>query len=186
MNRHTSSHRQSVILAVCSMTVALSAVVMLTSSLLTIMTYAAPLMAGILLIPVMLEFGQQYAWLTWFAAALLTLILGFDKELALFYLCFGFYPVLKPRLDRIPTKPMRLTVKLLLFTVLLSALYAFLILVLHLDSVVQDFAEMGQVFSILFLIALDCCLLLYDHLLGSMMFIYIRRFREKFRHTLRI
>ena len=50
--QHTSTHVQSARMAMCGMVVALSAVLMLTSSILPIMTYVAPLMCGILLIPI--------------------------------------------------------------------------------------------------------------------------------------
>ena len=86
--RHTA-HFESARLALCGMIVALSVVLMLTSSIIPIMTYAAPLFSGLLLIPVQLEYDRKTAWTVFGASALLVLILGFDKELALFYLFFG-------------------------------------------------------------------------------------------------
>ena len=45
----------------CGMVVALSVVLMLTSSIIPVMTYASPLLCGVLLIPVQLEYDRSTA-----------------------------------------------------------------------------------------------------------------------------
>ena len=61
---------QAYTVAFCSLMAALGAVLMLTGGLIPVMTYCSPLMAGVLLIPVLREFGKKWAWLVWLVTAL--------------------------------------------------------------------------------------------------------------------
>ena len=88
--------------AYCGMAAALSVVLMMLSSVIPIFGYIGPMFASVLLIPLMKNFGKGAAMCTWLVTSLLILILGADKEAALFYIFFGYYPVLKTVLDRIP------------------------------------------------------------------------------------
>ena len=75
----------------------------------------------------MKNFGKGAAMCTWLVTALLILILGADKEAALFYIFFGYYPVLKIVLDRIPQGFFRRLCKFSFF--LLSAILMDVLLV---------------------------------------------------------
>ena len=70
--------------AFCSLMAALGAVMMLTGGLVPVMTYCSPLLAGVLLIPVLREHGRKWAWLVWIVTAALSMILSADKEAAFF------------------------------------------------------------------------------------------------------
>jgi hypothetical protein len=101
MDSRKKARRQSAMVAFCGMTVALSVVLLLLGGVIPVATYAVPMFTGLLLLPVLLEFGYKAAWTTFFAAALLSLFLDFDKEAAFFYLFVGYYPIIKWRLDRL-------------------------------------------------------------------------------------
>ena len=64
---------------------ALGVVIMLISNLIPVLTYVAPLTASLTLIPVLVEFGRKYAWMTWCVTAALALLLCADREAAFFY-----------------------------------------------------------------------------------------------------
>ena len=161
----------------CGMVVALSVVLMLTSSIIPVMTYAAPLLCGVLLIPVQLEYDRRTAWTVFAAAALLTLILGFDKELAFFYLFLGYYPI-------IHSNPRKLILKLLFFSVSLILMYVLLGLVIGFAAVMADFQDMGKIMTILFFCMMLVCLMLFDRLLTPLSIVYVTRFQPKLKKLL--
>ena len=183
-NRNTA-RRQSLMIAFCGMAAGLSIVIMLLGGVIPVATYAVPMLCGLLLLPILLEFGQAAAWATFFAAAALALLLDFDKEAAFFYLFIGYYPIVKWRLDRIKGKIRRLMVKLLLFTAAIAVLYALLALLFPLAEMMQEFREMGLWMTILFVILYDFCMLLYDRLLLRMVAVYANRIRPKLSFLLR-
>ncbi len=185
-NKRTHSHLASQRIAFCGMLIALSVALMLTSSVIPIMTYAAPMICGIFLIPVELEFNRRTAYLVYFATAVITLILGFDKELALFYLFFGYYPIIKWQIEKIPgNKYRRIGLKILFFSVSLVLMFALLTAILGVAAVLADFEEMGRWVSILFFILMVACLMFFDHLLNPITLLYVTRFQSKVRKHLK-
>lgn len=80
------SRKESGKIAFCGLMVALSVVLMLSGGLIPIATYCAPMAGGLLLLPILLEYGKKPAWTAYAATSLITLLLGADKEAAFFYL----------------------------------------------------------------------------------------------------
>lgn len=102
--------------AVCGILTALSAVWMIAAAFMGILTYAAPMIAGGLLIVPVKEYGSRTALTMFAAVSLISLILAADKELALFYLLlFGHYPIIQPYLNRIAARPPRVAIKAVVF-----------------------------------------------------------------------
>ena len=158
---------------------ALGVVLMLFGAVLAVLTYAAPLLASVCLIPVLIEFGKTRAWLCYIASAVLCVLLCPDKELAFFYVFMGFYPIIRPYFMRITAKPARILLKLLFFIAMTGLLYLFLCFVLRLDAVMDELGEMGALMNAVFFAAMIACLLIYDIALSSAQTIYIRRIRPK-------
>lgn len=180
-DRRRSAHRKSTAMAYSSMAAALSVVILLSGGLIPIMTYISPLFAGVLLLPVLAEFGKKYAWTCYLASALIVLMLGVDKEAAFFYLFFGYYPIVKWQLDRIRRKGLSLLVKTLLFALSAGVMYALMGYVLGMQAILNDFGEMGTVMTALFFATLVVCMLLYDKLLFPLLLIYDRKLKPKLR-----
>ena len=89
---------------------------MLTGGLVPIATYCAPMLSGVLLLPILLEYGRKdRVDGVYLATALIVLTLGVDKEAAFFYIFLGYYPIIKWSIDKLHQKPMRVILKLLLF-----------------------------------------------------------------------
>lgn len=181
MSNRTSSRQQSGRIAFCGLMAALSVALMLTGGLIPLATYCAPMVSGVLLLPILLEYGKKAAWTAYAAVALITLILGVDKEAAFFYLFLGYYPIIKPDVDRIRRRPLRILTKLVIFTVSVTLMYAVLGFLLHMDAVVAEFTDMGALLLIAFAVMLNLCMLLYDKLLVPLMVIYVHRLRPKLR-----
>ena len=185
MTLHSRSHMQSVQLALSAIMTALSVVLMLLASLLSVFTYIAPIYCGLFLLPPLLAFGKKSAFITFLATAFLTLILGMDKELALFYLFFGGYPLIKPYMDRIEPRIIRLMAKAGLFIVLLALMYALLIFLLHIP-VMDEFAEMGRIMTVFFFALMLICLFLYDYMIIPFILFYQKRYQKRLHRLLRI
>ncbi|MCD7917802.1 MAG: hypothetical protein LUF84_05020 [Clostridiales bacterium] len=126
--------RQSRVLSRCAMLTALGVVLMLTLGFTGVGTYAAPLLAALLVAMVQEAYGTKTALTMWLATGLLALLLVTDRELSVVYLTiFGWYPAVKPHLDRLP-RPAGVLAKLALFNGSAVATYAALIPFLGLEE----------------------------------------------------
>ncbi len=169
----------SVRVAYCGMAVALSVVIMLLGGLIPVAVYAVPLLCGLVLLPVKIEFGDASAWATFAATALLSLILGIDKEAAFFYLFIGYYPLVKWKLDSIRRRPVRLLAKIALFAGTIILMYSCLQLLFPMEAFMQEFHEMGTVMLCGLLVMYVFAMLLYDRLLMAAVMIYANRIKPK-------
>ena len=113
------SAMQSRKIATCGVLCALAIVVMMLGSLIGVGTYAAPLIAIWLLLPVLGLFGRKAALTVFVAVALIGFMVLPDRELALIYCAFGWWPAAKPLIDRIPGKALRFLVKLVIYLALI-------------------------------------------------------------------
>ena len=169
--------RPAYVLALCSLMTALGTVFMLSSGVIPIMTYASPYLAALVLVPVITEFRRKWGWMTWFATAVISLLLCADKEAAFFYVFFGCYPMIKPLFDRLRHKAVRLAAKLIYAVCVLFAMYSLLLFVLKLDlgfpgTVVLDI--LVYVLLIIVFFGLDRGVLIMEK-------IYLHRLRPKLR-----
>ena len=180
-NNRRNSRQTSSMMAFCGMMVALACVMMFTGGLVPVLTYCAPMVAGVILLPVLLEYGKKPAWTAYAAVSLITLFAGIDKEAAFFFLFLGYYPIVKWSIDRIGSKPARVLIKLLVFNLSIAVMYAMLAFVLHMDALVEDFSQMGAALLIAFVVLMNVCLLLYDRLLSPLVVIYVKRLRPRLR-----
>ena len=147
--------QQSRRMAVCGMTVALGVVLMVLGAILELGMYVCPMFVGLFLIPIGNKWGVKYHLLLWAAISLLCLMLVSNLEQNLMFLClFGWYPALRPRLQRLPRLP-RLLVKLALFNAIVIAIEALLILVLVPEA-------MGTALTVILLALGNVTFLLYD------------------------
>ena len=152
---------------------ALGVVIMLISNLIPVLTYVAPMTASLALIPILAEFGRKYAWMTWCVTATLALLLCADREAAFFYLFLGYYPILKPHLDRLRSKPIRITAKLAVFTGAFALLFLLLTFVLGLEDMKSEMLLSLSVYVMLVFV-----MLLFDRVYERMALLYVKRLRN--------
>ena len=145
-------------IALCGMMSALSVVIMAIGAVLGIGIYAAPMLAGLLLLPLGITLGRKEQLLVWISASLLCLMLIGDWEQNLMYLClFGLYPILYPLFQKLP-KGLRLMAKLAFFNLVTVAAEALVLLVL-----VPEPLNAGMILALLAVGNLT--FLLYDRLI---------------------
>lgn len=180
-NNRSQSRQQSSKIAFCGLMVALSVTLMLTGGLIPVATYCVPMFTGILLLPMLLEYGKKTAWTAYAATALITMLMDTDKEAAFFYLFFGYYPLIKWDIERIKNKHLRFICKMLLFNGSMLIMYAILAFLLNMQALVEEFTQMGGLFLVLFIFIFDLCLVLYDRLLFPLILLYVNRIQPKLR-----
>ena len=178
-SNRSSARKQSVMAAFCGMTVGLGMVLLLLGGVVPAATYAVPMLCGVLLLPVLVEFGPGTAWVTFLTTALAALLLDMDKEASFFYLLTGCYPILKGRLDRIPSGALRTGVKLALFAAAVFLLYALLGLLFPAGGYLEEFREMGAALAAGFAVLYLFCMLVYDRLLSRLLPLYLNRIRPR-------
>ena len=95
---------------------ALAVVIMSLGGLIPVATFTCPMLCMLLLAFVTKMCGNRIGWAWYGAVAVLSVLLGPDKEAAAVFAFLGFYPIVKPWFDRLryPLIP-----KLLLFNVLI-------------------------------------------------------------------
>ena len=146
-------------LALASVLGALAVLFLFLGGVLPLALYACPLLASACLLPVREECRASYQWCCFFAAAILGLLLGPDKESALLFCFLGYYPLVQPSLDAIGSRALRFLTKLGLYVLAVGAMYALLVFVFRLDAVTAEL------------------LFLYDELLRRFARLYRRRKR---------
>ena len=142
------------------------------SGVIPLSTYAWPILASATLLPAREECRKSYAWSCFAAAAVLGLLLCADKEAALVFCFLGYYPLVKPNLDAISSKALRLLAKL-------GVMYALIIFVFKLPAIVQEFSESAA--WLLWATAAMGLLLffVYDLLIDRLAVVYRRRRGKK-------
>ena len=102
--------------------------------------YALPALAGVLLIPIVLESGVKWGFMVYAVVGILNAILTPSLEAkVLFIAFFGYYPVLKALIERIRFRPLEWAAKLLLFNGTFVAAYW---LMLHVFALPADSLEL--------------------------------------------
>ena len=94
-------------IALCGLLCALAVTMLLLGGMLGIGMFAGPILAMAVLLPILEEYGKKTAAVAYGAAAILAVLLVPDRETALVFAFFGWYPLLRPRLDRLHSRPVR-------------------------------------------------------------------------------
>ena len=172
--------KKSTQVAVGGLASALCLLLMFLTGMIPFTTYALPAMAGIVLIAVVIENGTQTAALVYVSVSLLSLFLSPDKEAALMFLCFfGYYPVIKAKLEQIRPKLLELLAKYGIFNLAIIATYWVISYVLGLPDILEELGELGK-YSIAILLGMgNLVFFLYDRALTNLVTFYVRWFRVK-------
>ena len=141
---------------------ALAVVIMSLGGLIPVATFTCPMLCMLLLAFVTKMCGNRIGWAWYGAVALLSVLLGPDKEAASVFVFLGFYPIVKPQFDRFRFSAIP---KLVLFNVLILSMYALLIRILGMNQIADEFAEVGTVLTAVMLLLGNVIFLLLDRVL---------------------
>jgi len=160
---------------------ALCLLLMFLTGMVPFATYALPAMAGIVLIAIAWENGVKTAWVVYGAVAILSLFIVPDREAALMFIVFfGYYPILKPFMDRISPKFLQVLAKFGLFNLAIIGGYAFTIYVLGLTELMEGMGDFGQLSLVILLAMANVMFILYDFALKHLIVLYVKWFRIKY------
>ena len=148
---------------------ALAVVIMSMGTLIPVATYVCPMLCTLMLKSVVKTCGNRMGWAWFGAVAILSLLMAPDKEAAAVFCVIGYYPIVKPNLDRRKLPWLR---KGLLFNVSILALYGVLMYVLGMEQILQDFEGAGIALTAVTLILGNVTFFMLDRLLGM-------RFRKR-------
>ena len=143
---------------------ALAMVIMALGTMVPAATYVCPMLCTLVLQLVLKICGKRIAWAWYGAVSLLSLLMAPDKEAAAIFLALGFYPIVKPGLDRRKGKWL---LKGLFFNGMILLTYW---LLMHLFGMVQlaaEFTEMGILMVVLMLLLGNVTFFLLDRLLET-------------------
>ncbi len=146
------------------MIAAVALVILCMGGLVSVATYVGPVLCMLALQLVLKTCGRRIAWAWYGAVAFLALILCPDKESAAVFLFLGYYPVVKPTLDKYKFSWLW---KGILFNVAILAMYAILTTILGMDEITREFTQLGN------------AMLAFLLLLGNVTFFLLDRLLEK-------
>ena len=164
-------------MALCGMMAALGTVIMLLGGVIPAATFCCPVLASLALLPVLLEYGQRWTLWVWAAMAALGLMLCPDKEAALLLVFLGWYPALRPTIDKIRPRPLRIAAKLGVFNLAAGAMLLSIAFVFRMDMVMAEYKAMGLWGFAAFWLLANVTMLVYDRALPGMALIYIKKIR---------
>ena len=119
---------------------ALAVVIMCMGTLVPLATFVCPLLCILTAAIVYGRCGAKVAWAWYGAVAILSMLLAPDKEAAAVLVFLGYYPMIKPWLER---SRLRWLWKGLLFHVAVFLLYSVLVYVFGMTETVAEFREAG-------------------------------------------
>lgn len=148
--------------AMGGVTAALAVVIMCLGGLIPLATFVCPMLCILLLQFIFKTFGGRIGWAWYGAVALLSMLMGPDKEGSALFLFLGFYPLVKPKLERLPLPWLW---KGILFNVAILLMYWLLIHLFGMAALAQEFREMGIILLILTLAMGNITFFLLDKIL---------------------
>ena len=142
---------------------ALALVIMNLVGLIPVATYVCPSLCMIVLAVVLKLCGRRIAWAWYGAVAILSLLLAPDREAAAIFVVLGYYPILKPALDRIRFGKL---LKLLPFNSVILLMYWLLIHLFGMEQLAKEYLEMGILLTVITLILGNMVFFMLDRILS--------------------
>lgn len=144
---------------------ALAIVIMTLGGLIPIATYVCPMLCSLMLLAVRLSCGDRIGWAWYGAVCVLSLLLSPDKEAAAVFVVLGYYPIIQPKLEKLP---LQFLWKALLFNIASALLYAALMFVFGMEQLMAEFQELGIAGLVITLILGNVCFFLLDKVLHKL------------------
>lgn len=158
-------------IALCGMMSALSVVLMFFTTLLPVLMYVLPILTGIIVLLVFHMTDKKWALGVYFTTSVISLLLLTDKEAALTYtLFFGYYPLIKDIVEKLP-RVVALLLKLLFFNVAAVMIGVVGVYVFGLSA--EEYSEFGKATIPLLLSLANVVFIMYDLMLKKYKFFII-------------
>lgn len=156
---HNTSAKQ---IALGGVFAALATVIMCMGGLIPIATFVCPMFCMLILQLIRKLCGNRIAWAWYAVVAMLSVLLGPDKEAAAVFVFLGYYPIIKPKMDKF--KPSWLW-KGVFFNAVILLLYQLLIHLFGMEQIAADYQALGTVLTVVVLVIGNLCFFLLDRVL---------------------
>ena len=151
---------------------ALAIVIMTLGGLIPIATYVCPMLCSLMLLAVNLSCGDRIGWAWYGAVCVLSLLLSPDKEAAAVFVVLGYYPIVQPKMEKLP---LQFLWKALLFNIASALLYAALMFVFGMEQLVAEFQELGIAGLVTTLILGNVCFFLLYKVLHKLQYKFYKK-----------
>jgi len=142
---------------------ALAIVIMNLVGLIPVATFVCPMFCMMILTLVLRFCGRRIGWAWYGAVAILSVLLAPDKEAAAIFVFLGYYPMLKPKFDRLKAAPF---LKLVFFNAVILLMYWLLINLFGLTQVAQEYRGLGFAMTVFTLLTGNITFFMLDKILG--------------------
>lgn len=171
MARKKTSFDKKIVVA--GVLAALSVIILYLGCAIEVLDLTMSAIVSLLVVVIVIEMGYKYAWLTYIATAILSILLLPQKSPAIFYACFmGFYPIIKSYLERINSALARWIIKLVVGNAALALMFILMSLFL------PDEFEGGWLMLVTYLLGI-IAFLMYDVALSKLITLYFVRIRDR-------
>ena len=136
-------------IALGGMQAAVAVVIMNLVGIIPVATFVCPMLSMMILTLVLRFCGKRIGWAWYGAVAILSVLMGPDKEAAAIFVVLGYYPIIKPAFER--TKMPNLC-KYLYFNAVILMVYWMLINLMGLTEIAKEFSEFGILFTVVMLL----------------------------------
>ncbi len=162
-------------LAICGMLSALGVIFLYVGSLIEVLDISAAVLASVLCIIAVIEYGGAAPFMIYGVTAILALLLLPNKTPAAFYtVFFGFYPIIKEKLEKLK-KPICWLLKELIFNICLAVIVIIGIYLLGLqNNTLINPITVGAAFLVC-----EAVFILYDIALTRLITFYIIKLRGR-------
>lgn len=165
---------------------ALCCVLMLITAVFPFVSYAAPILAGLLLVFIAIEINKKWAFLCYITVSLLSLVVTADYSAILaFILFFGYYPILKGVIEKIRKPVIEWILKVISFNLAIFLGLMLMFFIIGADAFLKEYLMYGYIGLAVLLVLANAMFVLYDIFLTRMISLLINFFIPKYLTFLR-
>ena len=153
---------------------------MFCSSFLPVLSYAIPMLSGVLMVVMIVETDSRWALATYCAVSLLCLFITPNIEASLLFILFmGYYPILQFRLNQMKNKALKWALKLGVYNAAIVIYYNLFKFVFTSVDMLEDSEFFGKYALPALLLEAEIAFFLYDRFLTMLSQVYISWFRKR-------
>lgn len=168
--------KNSKVIAYSGVATALSVVMLFLGSIFWVLGYTMPLVASLVMIILLDSISQKSALLTFVSTSIISFILLNDKECVLLYvLFFGYYPLIKDKINDIQPKFLSYLLKFVTFN---AAMVLTQILCVYVFGIPFD-DMLGKWGIVVFVLCLNLVFVVFDKLYTLLLRLYRIKLKKK-------
>ncbi|MDD6643163.1 MAG: hypothetical protein PUF80_02895 [Firmicutes bacterium] len=175
MRRRSDTKR----LALCGVLAALAVALMFFGGVMPFASLACPVLASLVLIPVYAETGKKWSVVWFLAVAVLAALIAPEKESAVLFAFFGYYPMLRKLLNHLGPNALRWIAKLAYCNAAVLAAYTLMLFVFRMEALRAEFAQYETYLLAVLLFMANVTFAIYDALIGRLELFYHVKLRQK-------